>query len=338
MKKIFLTLCFWCICLHGTETDFDTVIVGTSPFCMFEAIYKRCLGERVLVIEQGAECGGAWKSITICGVPHVDLGCHEFGKDPSILQFLEEYAGCHMVTPEPSLCKATPHGEFYPSEGCYELARNLEYLMRSLGVVLLLNTKLESVFVDTSCSIAEIRFNDRHYTTKKVVLTPCSEVKIDNPQVQNSPFHPHNYYHIGLLIADPTPPRFAYKNLSGHGASRSTNYTLYSVELKDTGKQLITIQVHGEKNMKNAEQFMAELKKQGLIDSKAELLKVENYTYKQCHFNQGLLHQLGPEAQSIFEVLNTGHITNLSTYIEKWKTGMKPWNQMTLPDQLSAAG
>ncbi len=68
-----------CICLHGVETDFDYIVVGSSPFSLFEAIYKRCLGNRVLVVEQGAECGGAWKSITICGVPHVDLGCHEFG-------------------------------------------------------------------------------------------------------------------------------------------------------------------------------------------------------------------------------------------------------------------
>jgi hypothetical protein len=328
MKKLFLVLCFWCVSLQGIETDFDCVVVGTSPISMFEALYKRCLGNRVLVVEQGAECGGAWKSITICGVPHVDLGCHEFGRDARLLKFLEEYAGCTMVASTPSLTKPVPNGEFYPSEGCYELSRNLEHLMRSLGIVVLLSTRLESVFVDTSRSIAEVRFNDRRYTTKKIVVTQCSEIKFDNPQIQNQSSRIHTYYHVGMLIADQTPPRFTYRNLSSHGASRTTNYTPYSVEMKGTGKQLITVQVHSEQAAKNVEKFLADLKKQGLIDANAQLIRTENYNYKQGHLDQSAIHKLGPEAQSIFEIINTNHITNISNYIEKWKKALKPWSEV----------
>jgi len=336
MQKLFLILCFWCVSAYAVETDFDCIVVGTSPFSMFEALYKRCLGNRVLVVEQGAECGGAWKSITICGIPHVDLGCHEFGRDPKVQKFLEEYAGCKMVSNSPDK-KPPANGEFYPSQGCYELTHNLERLMHSLGVVLLLNSKVESVFVDTSRSIAEVKINGMRYTTQKVVLTSYSEIRIENPQVQNSTSHPHNFYHIGMLISDPTPPRFTYRNMSGKGASRSTNYTPYSQELQGTGMQLITIQVHGQQNLDKADQFFAELKKLGLIAENAQLLLVENYIYRQVSLNQAAIHKLGAPAQTIFEILSTGHISNLSNYIEKWKKILKPWNE-SIGHPLQAAG
>ncbi|HUD01594.1 MAG TPA: FAD/NAD(P)-binding protein [Rhabdochlamydiaceae bacterium] len=338
MKKIFLILCFWCVCLHGTETDFDCIVIGTSPFSLFEAIYKRCLGNRVLVVEQGTECGGAWKSITICGVPHVDLGCHEFGRNPKLAQFLEEYAGCKIVGVTPDLQKPAPNGEFYPSQGCYELTHNLELLMQSLGVILLLNSKMESVFVDTTQNIAEVKINGMRYTTRKLVVTNNSEIKIENPQVQSHAAHPHTYYHIGMLVEDPTPPRFTYRNLHANGASRSTNYTPYSVELQGTGRQLITVQVHGEQNLANAEKFLEALKLQQLLDPNAKLLQMENYIYKQVAFNQSALHKLGPQAVALFEIINTGHITNLSQHIEKWKTVLKPWTEMMNPQLARAAG
>lgn len=337
MKKLFLAFCFWFVSLHAVETDFDCIVVGTSPFSLFEAIYKRSLGNTVLVVEQGAECGGAWKSITICGVPHVDLGCHEFGRDQRLVPFLEEYAGCKIVGVTPDLQKPAPNGEFYLSEGCYELTRNLQQLMNHLGVVLLLNSKLESVFVDTTREIAEVKINGMRFTTPKLVVTNNSEIKIENPEVQNNPPHPHIYYHIGLLIEDPTPPRFTYKNLHANGVSRSTNYTCYSAELKGTGKQLITIQVHGQQNLANAPQFLEELKKQNLIDADAKLLQVESYVYSQVPLSQTNLHKLGPRAQAIFEIINTGHITNLANYIDKWKQAMKPWNEIMNPQLARAA-
>lgn len=329
MKKILLALCFWCICLHGIETDFDYIVVGSSPFSLFEAIYKRCLGHRVLVVEQGAECGGAWKSITICGVPHVDLGCHEFGRNHHLVRFLEEYAGCNIVDTTPALNKPLPNGEFYPSEGCYELTRNLQFLMDHCGVVLLLNSKLESVFIDTTREIAEVKINEMRFTTLKLIVTNNSEINIENPGVQSNPHRPHTYYHVGMLIEDPTPPRFTYKNLNVGGSSRSTNYTCYSKELKGTGKQLITVQVHGEQNLANAPIFLEELRKQGLIDANATLLQTENYIYKQVAFNQSSLPKIGPKAQAIFEIINTSHITNLAGSIDKWKTAMKPWKEIT---------
>ncbi|HEX2580266.1 MAG TPA: hypothetical protein VHK67_07690, partial [Rhabdochlamydiaceae bacterium] len=118
-----------------------------------------------------------------------------------------------------------------------------------------------------------------------------------------------------------------YKNLYVSGASRSTNYTCYSKELQGTGKQLITVQVQGEKNLENVPQFLEALKKQNLIDENAKLLQTENYIYIQVAFNQTSLHKLGPKAKEMFEIINTGHITNLENSIDKWKKVMKPWKE-----------
>src|SRR5580658_9467362 len=94
MRWILFTL----FILKGFGSDFDFAFVGSSPVLLFEALYKHHLGERIAIFEAASECGGAWKSIDICGVSHVDMGCHEIGSTPALNRFLEEYAGCSMIS------------------------------------------------------------------------------------------------------------------------------------------------------------------------------------------------------------------------------------------------
>ena len=53
----------------AVQTDYDVAVIGTSPTSMLEAIYHLSKGERVLILEADEKCGGAWKSIDICGIP-----------------------------------------------------------------------------------------------------------------------------------------------------------------------------------------------------------------------------------------------------------------------------
>jgi hypothetical protein len=233
-----------------------------------------------------------------------------------------------MVDTSPERAKPALNGEFYPAEGCYELTRNLQRLMEHHGVVFLLSSKLESAFVDLNREIVEVKINGMRYTTPKLVVTTNSDIIFENPELQNTPpRRPHTYFHVGMLIEDPTPPRFTYKNLRKSGASRATNYTCYCEELQGTGKQLITVQVHGEKNLDNVPQFLEDLKNQKLIDETAKLLQTENYIYNQVAFNQTGLHKLGPKAKELVEIINTGHITILVHSIDKWKKVMRPWKE-----------
>ena len=319
MLRFFLFL--WCIVLYGVETDFDYVVVGTSPLSLFEALCKRGEGHRVVVVEQATECGGAWKSLTLCGVPRADLGCHEFGCNLDIKKFLEEYAGCRLIS-------TLENGEFYPAGGCYELIHNLEHLMQVEGVIVWLNQKLESLYLDTDREIAEVFINGMRYTTHKVLLSNNSNVKFENPQIQvmYSP-KAQVYPHLYLLIADEAPPRFTYRNLGVNGASRVMNLTPF-VGLEGTGKQLIALQVQNESCLQLGQSYLNELRKQDLISAQAQILCQESTTYKQMPFNRNLLHTLGEPANKIVEFIETGQISNLSTHIERWKKVLKPWKQV----------
>src|SRR5690348_11005822 len=82
--------------LFSTFVDFDVIVVGSSPIPLLEALYHYHSGKRVLILEEASACGGAWKSIEVCGMYPVDLGCHTLGNDKQMLHFLEEYIGCEM--------------------------------------------------------------------------------------------------------------------------------------------------------------------------------------------------------------------------------------------------
>ena len=323
IKKIFLLL--WVSVVFPFETDFDYVVVGTNPISMFEAIYRKACGNRVLVVEQASECGGAWKSITVCGIPHVDLGCHEFGNDGSVSQFLQEYAGCKIVANAPPN-QSKPSLGFYPSRGCYELTHNLERLMEHWGVMLALNTKLESVFIDSAREIAEVNVNGQRINTRKIVVTNCSYIYLENAQ-QVQPTTT-KFPHLYLLIEDPTPSRFTYMGLSLSGCSRAMNLTQF-VGLEGTGRQLIAIQVYHSQYLNDGQKCLDELKRMSLVDASARLLLTDQYTYEQSYLNQSLIKQVKPS--TIFEILNTSHIANIRMYIDRWKTSLRPWNETILP-------
>jgi hypothetical protein len=159
-----------------------------------------------------------------------------------------------------------------------------------------------------------------------VAVTHCSEIKFDNLPGGGMPYRA-KYPHIYILISDPTPPKFTYMHVSVQGVSRAMNVTQFA-GLEGTGMQLIAFQVHGEQYLNNAEQCLSELKRMNLVDPSAQILRKENYIFEQGSFNQGVLHQIGPAATAIFDVLNTGHVANIGNYAEKWKKAMKPWNQM----------
>lgn len=325
MRKLFILFCLCVVSLYGEEVDYDCVVVGTSPTSMFEAIYQSSLGHRVLIVEQAHECGGAWKSIEICGVKNADMGCHEFGNAPAVKQFFREYAGCTLEENNPLDKKGRKNLGFYPAHGCYELIHNLQLLMKKLGAELLLNSRLETVFIDTTRKIAEVKINGKRYRTSKLFITNGAELKFENPEYSQTMAHPSKtkYPHVYLLIADPTAPRFTYTNLTANGASRAMNLTHY-VGLEDSGKQLIAIQVHSEDMFDSGEPFLTGLKNLDLVDKSAEIIRMDHYVYEQIHCsNPQNLH-----ACSLIEFLTTGHISQISSYIPKWKQAMKPWKEV----------
>lgn len=307
-------LCFFALLLQSTlfSVDFDYAVVGTSPFLLFEALYKHASGYRVLILEAANECGGAWKSIEACGVPHVDMGCHEIGSTPELNRFLEEYAGCSLVKTNYS---------YYFSEGCFELIDHLLERVSKTNIVLRTNCRLNSVTLDAKAKIASLQTTDGIFTACKIVVTPGSSFVI-NPAKTAQKNYVREYFHLYFLIQDPTPPRFSYHGGVSAGVSRMMNLTSYA-KLANTGRQLIVFQTHTRKQFENHESFLNDLKRTGLIDMGAYLLKTDTYVYEQGPPFQ--INQLTPEQQSFFELINTSHFNVIGQYAAKWKTVLTPY-------------
>jgi hypothetical protein len=326
-KRIVMRFILLFLTVSLFSLDFDVVVVGSSPFSLFEALYQHHSGKRVLILEESAECGGAWKSIYVCGIPHVDLGCHQIGQDAKLKAFLEEYAGCQIVAQDqpflPFAPATSPNG-FYFSKGCYELIDHLLQLIDATDIVLLTNTKLESVSLNLPEHTVFLHTPDHDYTASKVIATPMSSFVIE-PSTSPQKLNKTSYYHLYLLIQDPTPPRFTYHTGVGSGTSRVMNLTHF-VGLTDTGQHLIVLQTHSEASLATPQLHLDALKQHNLIDASAYLLKSETYIYQVGTLNQTLINQL--KAQSLIEVTQTGHFQNLTSHISKWKQVLRPYNEI----------
>ncbi len=319
MKRLLFSLIFICYqCAVCFAAEFDVIVVGTSPICLLEALYRYHSGNSVLILEASSKCGGSWKSIDICGIQHADLGCHTLGHDRQMLNFLQDYVGCTIVSMDhphlPFDASNSPNGFYFP-HGCYDMVNNLLHLIAQTDIVLLAEHPLESVYVNPDRVEAIARSKGMNFTTKKILVTPYSEIKIENQS--SPPVNKTKYFHLYLLIEDPTPQRFTFHNGIGPGISRMMNLS-YFVGLEGTGTQLIVFQTHQQHTMGSPDTYLDHLKKNNLVHNAARILKAEPYIYEQAHYNASFGKNV-PNANLIFELLSTGHIQTMASYIPKWK-------------------
>ncbi len=302
--------------------DFDCVVVGTSPFSLFEALYQSHLGKRVLILEENARCGGAWKGIDICGLRNVDLGCHQIGKDLSLKEFIEEYAGCQIVSmenPEAEYDPAKSVNGWYFAHGCAELIEHLLELIRSTNILLWTETKLESALIDPETKVASLTTPKGVITADKMILTPMSALSFSPHSNQN--YAKSKHYHLYLLVQDATPYRFTYRQGLGGKSSRLMNLTPF-VDLAGTGRQLIVVQTPNENGLEDELSHLELIKKENLLDPGAYILQSDRYIYESGSLNQSQI-----PFKDVVQILQTGHFNNLNQHIAKWKTVLKPYRE-----------
>lgn len=316
----FLTLFLFSFVLNAV--DYDCAFIGSSPISLCEALYHSYLGKRVLILEQSSECGGAWKSISICGVSHADMGCHDVTwADQNLTNFFEHYLGCRIVSfINPQVSHRTMPGNAWFSGGCHELISNILNLVFQTSIDLRMNHCVERVTLDPTqdCAIIWIKGGPQ-LTTKKIYTTPLSAFAINQ---QPAPTHLGKYYHLYLLIQDPSPPKFISGYFGSPGVSRMMNLT-HSSNLLNTGRQLIVLQICNEKDLYQSENFMHQLKQKNFIDPSAYLLRSESYVFEATYGGVNF-QQLSPQERSYFEVLNTGSLAGMSSYATRWKQVFKP--------------
>lgn len=325
MRMLFSLLLFLNACLFAVETDFDVVVVGSSPISLFEALHRHHSGKRVLILEEASSCGGAWKSINVCGVAHADLGCHQIGGDPEVWKFLRDYAGCNMVSmndPHKSFSDTRQYDScgYYFSQGCHELVDHLMQLIATTDIVLQTSHKMECVYVDPERKIIEVKTCDGTYTASKMVVAHGTNICFEHPTVGQIGKNPSKskYFHLYLLIEDPTLYRFTYRDGGCVGASRMMNLTPF-VGLEGTGKQLIVIQTYNDEYFGKRDVFLEDMKKQQLVDTSAKILCSESYIYEQSFLNLSELQRMGQDYQMLFDVIDTTVNSALKGHIAKWK-------------------
>ncbi|MBS0626404.1 MAG: hypothetical protein JSS32_10170 [Verrucomicrobia bacterium] len=321
----YLLIVFWISSLWAA--DYDVAIVGTSPFSLLEALYRYHLGEKVLVVEQDDICGGAWRSIDVCGIEQVDLGCHQIGHDAQLLHFLEEYVGCKMVSLDNPLAAytSTSANGYYFSGGCRELISQLMNLIGKTGIDLWMNTTLETAKIDPIESIAHLRLGEKTVTASRLVVPYYASFKFENLSLERQSTPVSKYPHLYLLIEDTSYPRFSYQCSIGPGFSRMMNLTHFA-GMVGTGQQLIVFQTHSPLTFETGESFVGLLKERGYLNDSAKLLMADAYVFEQSYFNRGFLQQI-PQGNVIVETLDTSHIQNLTRYVSKWKMVLKPYKE-----------
>ena len=301
--------------------DFDYVFIGTSPIPLFEALYKHSCGNKVLILEADSVCGGAWKSIDICGMKNVDMGCHDLCSTKELNEFLEEYGGCRI--------RSIGNSTRYFSKGSFELIDHLLKRIAQAEIPLLTNCKLYKVSLDVKAKIATLHTAEGLFTTSKIVVTPGSSFSIAN-QLDAAPIEKHHkFYHIYLLIQDPTAPRFCYHSNIGKGISRAMNLTA-AAGMERSGRQLIAVQTHTEKMLSQPQDVFNALQQKRLVDPDAYLLQNDIYIYTQPPSFQ--LNHLPPAEQTFFELIQTSLLNRMSDHIPKWKNILKPYKELGIKE------
>ncbi len=306
--------------LCAVETDFDVVIVGSSPIPLIEAVYQLECGKKVLILEKNERCGGAWKSIDICGIANADLGCHTIGNDARISSFLKDYIGCRMFClEEPFTENGRCNKGIYFSKGCHELISCLEKIIQSHENGILLHQELQSVFFDVERGCVYLTVENDRYTSAKLIITAASCFYVENPTFSH-PSNPHVqlFPHLYLLVEDAGPVKFSYLNGITTGMSRAMNLTPF-VDLPKEGMQLIAIQMHKQTDYNAEANFFEAFKSKKLISPDAKIVCSETYLYQTSTINTAALQKVGGP---LLEVLQTSAFTNMSQYIDKWKMRM----------------
>lgn len=261
----------------------------------------------------------------ICGVPRVDCGCHQIGSNMELKAFLETYAGCNISSIDnPSLPfqQDNPGRGWYFTHGCFELIDHLLYLVQKSGIQLHVNCKVENIWMQPPCAIVQTA--EKNYRCRKLIVTPATHCGWPpHPPIQRS----SSYYHLYLLIQDPTPCRFTYLHKPLPDIPRMMNLTPFT-DLAASGRQLIAIQTRKEQTLQQDQILLDALKEKQLIDASASLLRSEPYIYVSHSFPQHLIQKM--EAADIVEILQTGHFESLVSHMHKWKPVLIPFSENNL--------
>jgi len=92
-----------------SEKHYDTIVIGSGPISILEAIHLKIQGKKVIIIDERDEIGGAWGTIKYEGFPELEIGCHIWDLAPGVFDFLQTVLGLEMknMSPAPKIQKGS---------------------------------------------------------------------------------------------------------------------------------------------------------------------------------------------------------------------------------------
>jgi hypothetical protein len=194
----------------------DSLIVGSSPIAIIEAVYLKSKKKAVINIDERGEIGGAWTTIKHDGFPEVESGCHiwsynketyflirdlfdielkELKPQPSILykkkmipydwksnviaaqKIIKNLGQLKSVLAAPDVrFSLSPSKYLYPSGGSLELKRALKKLVKKESLKINLNIVVDKVLLNKD-NVELYGLDDKLIAiTKELVLTSLSKL------------------------------------------------------------------------------------------------------------------------------------------------------------------
>ncbi len=74
----------------------NTIIIGSSPLLLIEAIYLSRIGRKVLVLEEKDLLGGVWGGLHNEDFPYLEIGCHYWDISKRAYEFLRSNLGIDL--------------------------------------------------------------------------------------------------------------------------------------------------------------------------------------------------------------------------------------------------
>ena len=233
--------------------DADTIVIGSSPISLMEALYLAQTGQKVLIVDNRSKPGGAWGEIDVHG-QSVEIGCHIWDESSVAKRFLEKELQLPLTKLKPrpvvvwkgrklpyhwknniilantlfrhpsrifrTLKKVRPallvSDFYYPEKGSMQLVENLVGKLNSLDVRWLMNREVESLEVSEGLVTCKMGEEELSAKAGVVSLYTCPQrIKVDGKELAN-PNQPIDYSHYHLILEDQNASRLSYCRVYGH--------------------------------------------------------------------------------------------------------------------------
>jgi hypothetical protein len=170
-------------------TNYDYVLLGSSPLVLFEAIFLKKQKKKVILIEQNPFVGGAWHSINLKNFINVENAIHYFLHYNIDSNFLEKNLKLNVVKvlnkkiiknkkQYPSTKKS-----FYFKYGLVEIEKISKILIKKYNIRIVKNTNIEKIKIIKKKKIIEIKAKNKKnhklsiFHSKKILITSGSKIK-----------------------------------------------------------------------------------------------------------------------------------------------------------------